>query len=254
MPCGDALKVNRRFMNEARPTFLNSMTTPNTCILVADDEPDVRALIGANLVNAGFHVIKAEDGESALSKARSQSPALVVLDVMMPGLSGMEVCKLLKTDPATAGISVVLLTAKAEEVDRIVGLELGADDYVTKPFSPRELVLRVQSILRRKGSASEPPAVIKIGQITIDRERHMIAVCERVVDLTVIEFKLLTVLTAKKGHVHSRSELLSRVWGFERDIETRTVDTHVRRLREKLGSAADQIQTVRGFGYRIDEA
>jgi DNA-binding response OmpR family regulator len=229
------------------------MTTPNTSILVADDEPDVRALVAANLVNAGFHVIRAEDGESALDKARSQSPALVVLDVMMPGMSGMEVCRSLKNDPATAGISVVLLTAKAEEVDRIVGLELGADDYVTKPFSPRELVLRVQSILRRKAGAAGAPGIQRIGQITIDRDRHMIAVGDRTVDLTVIEFKLLSVLSAKRGHVHSRGDLLSRVWGFEKDIETRTVDTHVRRLREKLGQAANQIQTVRGFGYRLDE-
>lgn len=229
------------------------MSTPNTCILVADDEPDVRTLIGANLVNAGFHVIKAEDGESALNKARNQAPALAVLDVMMPGLTGMEVCKLLKADPATASISIVLLTARAEEVDRIVGLELGADDYVTKPFSPRELVLRVQSILRRKEGASTVQAVVRIGQITIDRDRHMITVGNKTVDLTVIEFKLLTVLTARTGHVHSRGDLLSRVWGFDKDIETRTVDTHVRRLREKLGPAANQIQTVRGFGYRIDE-
>ena len=226
---------------------------PNDRILVADDEPDVRALIGTNLLNAGFHVIKAEDGESALSKARSHSPALIVLDVMMPGMSGTDVCKVLKADPATAGIAILLLTAQAEAVDRILGLELGADDYVTKPFSPRELVLRVQSILRRKGASAEPPAVLHIGQITIDRERHLIAVGEKTVDLTVIEFKLLTVLAARKGHVHSRSDLLSRVWGFDRDIETRTVDTHVRRLREKLGPAADQLQTVRGFGYRIED-
>ena len=225
----------------------------NARILVADDEPDVTAIIGKNLQNAGFQVIKAEDGEIALSKARSQSPALAVLDVMMPGMSGMEVCKLLKADPATANIAIILLTAKAEEVDRILGLELGADDYVTKPFSPRELVLRVQSILRRKGASSETPSVLKIGHITIDRDRHIIAVCGKAVDLTVIEFKLLTVLTARKGHVHSRSDLLSRVWGFDKMIETRTVDTHVRRLREKLGSAANQLQTVRGFGYRIDE-
>ena len=226
---------------------------PNARILVADDEPDVCAIIGTNLLNAGFHVIKADDGESALSKARSQSPALAVLDVMMPGMSGMEVCKLLKADPATAGIAIVLLTAKAEEVDRILGLEFGADDYVTKPFSPRELVLRVQSILRRKGEILESPSVVNVGHITIDRDRHIIAVCGKTVDLTVIEFKLLTVLTASKGHVHSRSDLLSRVWGFDKMIETRTVDTHVRRLREKLGPAADQIQTVRGFGYRIDD-
>ena len=229
------------------------MTMPNTSILVADDEPDIRTLIGTNLLNAGFHVIKAEDGDSALSKARSQSPALAVLDVTMPGMTGMEVCRTLKADPSTVGIAIVLLTAKTEEVDRILGFEFGADDYVTKPFSPRELVLRVQSILRRKGAVLEPSGVMKVGDITIDRERHLIAVSGKAVDLTVIEFKLLTVLTARKGHVHSRGDLLSRVWGFDKMIETRTVDTHVRRLREKLGPAAGHLQTVRGFGYRIDE-
>ncbi len=225
----------------------------NISILVADDEPDVRALVSANLHSAGFHVIKADDGDSALSKARSQSPALAVLDVMMPGMTGMEVCRTLRADPLTAGIAIVLLSAKTDEVDRILGFEFGADDYVTKPFSPRELVLRVQSILRRKGSVMEQSGVVKVGNITIDRERHIIAVCGKAVDLTVIEFKLLTVLAARIGHVHTRTNLLNRVWGFDKMIETRTVDTHVRRLREKLGVAANQLQTVRGFGYRIDE-
>lgn len=210
-------------------------------------------MIGINLASAGFHVIKAEDGESALSKARGQSPALMVLDVMMPDMSGIEVCKLLKSDPSTSAISIVLLTAKAEEVDRILGLELGADDYVTKPFSPRELVLRVQSILRRKEVGTAQPGYMKIGEIAIDRDRHLITVCGKPVALTVIEYKLLAVLGAKPGHVHSRNELLYRVWGYDKSIETRTVDTHVRRLREKLGASADQIQTVRGFGYRIEE-
>lgn len=226
---------------------------PNISILVADDEPDVRTLVSTNLHNAGFHVIKADDGESALTKARSHSPALAVLDVMMPGMTGMEVCRTLKADPSTASIAIVMLSSKSDEVDRILGFEFGADDYVTKPFSPRELVLRVQSILRRKDGAAQPASHLNIGQITIDSDRHLIAVRGKSVDLTVLEFKLLTVLAARKGHVHSRSDLLARVWGFDRDIDTRTVDTHVRRLREKLGSAADQLQTVRGFGYRIDE-
>ena len=226
---------------------------PSISILVADDEPDVRTLVSTNLHNAGFHVIKADDGDSALSKARSQSPALAVLDVMMPGLTGIEVCRTLKADPSTASIAIVLLSSKADEIDRILGFEFGADDYVTKPFSPRELVLRVQSILRRKGSVAEHTGFVKVGNITIDRERHLIAVCGKAVDLTAIEFKLLTVLAASTGHVHTRTDLLNRVWGFDKMIETRTVDTHVRRLREKLGVAANQIQTVRGFGYRIDE-
>ncbi len=224
----------------------------NLSILVADDEPDVRDLIGVNLKNAGFSVIKAEDGASTLKQVRLHAPSVIVLDVMMPGMSGMDVCRVLKGDPATANIAIVLLTAKAEEVDRILGLELGADDYVTKPFSPRELVLRIQSILRRKAAAASG-GVRKVGEITLDRDQHMVSVRDRSVDLTVTEFKLLALLFDKRGHVYSRDELLALLWGETSEVETRTVDTHVRRLREKLGHAADQIRTVRGFGYRIVE-
>ena len=224
---------------------------PNLSILVADDEPDVRDLIGVNLKNAGFDVVKAEDGASTIRQARIHPPALLVLDVMMPGMSGVEVCQVLKSDPATAGIAIVLVTAKAEEADRIRGLEVGADDYVTKPFSPRELVLRIQSILRRRAASAQEGGFRQVGEISIDQDHHMVAVSGRTVDLTVTEFKLLALLTQKRGHVYSRDELLALVWGYEKDIETRTVDTHMRRLREKLGPAAAQIRTVRGFGYRI---
>jgi two-component system phosphate regulon response regulator PhoB len=232
--------------------LLNDLPISNPSILVADDEPDVRNLLGVNLASAGYQVLNAEDGSTTLAKARSHAPALIVLDVMMPGMSGMEVCRVLKGDPMTAGISIILLTAKAEEVDRILGLELGADDYVTKPFSPRELILRIQSILRRKGAAAPRAARWTVGEIALDLERHLTTVAGRPVDLTVIEFKLLSALMERHGRVHSRDELLNQVWGYEKTMETRTVDTHMRRLRDKLGAAAEQIQTVRGFGYRID--
>ncbi|MEK0445120.1 MAG: winged-helix phosphate transcriptional response regulator [Verrucomicrobiota bacterium] len=220
-------------------------------ILVADDEPDVLALLSLNLQRAGFEVLRAEDGERALRLAREENPALVVLDLMMPGLSGLEVAKQLKQSPATAGIPVVMLTAKSEEVDRIVGLELGADDYVTKPFSPREMVLRIQSVLRR----TEPPAVavdsLEVGPIRVDRVRHEVVIGGEPVEFTATEFKLLTVLMERCGRLQSREVLLNDVWGYESVIDTRTVDTHIRRLREKLGHAAELIETVRGFGYRM---
>jgi DNA-binding response OmpR family regulator len=228
-----------------------SSKTPRKRILVADDEPDVLALLTLNLQRAGFEVLRAEDGERALRVAREENPALVVLDLMMPGLSGLEVAKQLKQSPATAGIPVLMLTAKSEEVDRIVGLELGADDYVTKPFSPREIVLRIQSVLRR----TEPSAValdaLEVGPIRVDRVRHEVVIEGELAEFTATEFKLLTVLMERCGRLQSREVLLNDVWGYESMIDTRTVDTHIRRLREKLGNAAELIETVRGFGYRM---
>jgi DNA-binding response OmpR family regulator len=222
----------------------------NKTILVADDEEDVLTLVGGNLKNAGFSVSYASDGETALAKTRADLPALVVLDLMLPVLSGLDVCKLLRREPETAHIPIIMLTAKAEEVDRILGLELGADDYITKPFSPRELVLRVKSVIRR-GSVSQDTDYLKSGEIVVDRLRHTVRVKNRYLDLTATEFKLLSLLIERGGRVQSRERLLSDVWGYESAIDTRTVDTHVRRLREKLGNAADAIETVRGFGYRI---
>ncbi len=228
-----------------------STKAANKKILVADDEPDVLHLVTLNLKNAGFNVIKAEDGLKALTKAREMQPALIVLDLMLPEMSGLEVCKVLKKDPATAQIPIIMLTAKAEEVDRIVGLELGADDYLTKPFSPRELVLRVKSVMRRASSSPDAGDQIALGDICVDRVRFEITVAGKSIDFTATEFKLLTVLMERRGRVQSRDTLLNDVWGYESAIDTRTVDTHVRRLREKLGKSADYIQTVRGFGYRI---
>ena len=222
-------------------------------ILVAEDEPDVLNLVAANLRTAGFEVIKAEDGPSALTAARDYAPKLIVLDLMLPGMSGLEICRALKGEPATAAIPIIMLTAKAEEVDRIVGLELGADDYVTKPFSPRELVLRIMNVLRRTAKNESVEGLLTIGDVVVDRTRLQVTIAGQEVDFTATELKLLTLLLERRGRVQSREILLNDVWGYESMIDTRTVDTHIRRLREKLGASADFIETVRGFGYRIAE-
>jgi DNA-binding response OmpR family regulator len=228
-----------------------SSKTPRKKILVAEDEPDVLNLVALNLQRAGFEVLKAEDGEKALELARTELPGMVILDVMMPGLTGLEVAKQLKFQPATARIPILMLTAKADEVDRIVGLELGADDYVTKPFSPREVVLRVQSILRRSEVVPESAEELRVGPIHVDCTRHEVRIGGELLDFTATEFKLLVVLMERCGRLQSREVLLNDVWGYESVIDTRTVDTHIRRLREKLGPAADLVETVRGFGYRM---
>lgn len=220
-------------------------------ILIAEDEPDVRNLIVMNLKAAGFVVQATDDGASALKHARETQPSLLILDLMLPEMSGLDVCKVLKKDPATSVIPIIMLTAKAEEVDRIVGLELGADDYITKPFSPRELVLRVKSVLRRASATAEASDEISLGEIHIDRSRCEVRVGGKAIEFTATEFKLLTLLIERRGRVQSRDALLNDVWGYESAIDTRTVDTHIRRLREKLGKSADCIETVRGFGYRI---
>jgi len=225
----------------------------NPKILVADDEPDVLALLAANLRSAGFSVFTADDGPSALNIMRERTPNLLVLDLMLPGMSGLEVCRSLKANPATARIPIIMLTAKAEEVDRIVGLELGADDYITKPFSPRELVLRIKNVLKRIGKNEPADNLITLGDIVLDPARFQVTVAGEQIDFTATELKLLTLLLERRGRVQSREVLLNDVWGYESLIDTRTVDTHVRRLREKLGASADCIETVRGFGYRIAE-
>lgn len=222
-------------------------------ILIVDDEQDVLDLLVYHLQRAGYKPLAARDGATAIQKARDHMPSLVVLDLMLPEVEGTEVCKRLKADAKTAHIPILMLTAKAEEVDRVLGLELGADDYVTKPFSPREVVLRVKSILRRAQGDAEPAEVLKFGDVTVDRGKHEVAVKSKVVDLTATEFKLLATLMERRGRVQSRDRLLTDVWGYEGDVDTRTVDTHVRRLREKLGRAADCIETIRGVGYRFTE-
>lgn len=222
-------------------------------ILVVDDEADVLDMLALNLRAAGFGVITAEDGAAALAKARTETPALVVLDLMLPRMSGLEVCRVLKSEPATRHVPVILLTAKAEEVDKIVGFELGADDYVTKPFSPRELILRVKRSLRRGKEQSPSLEKIVIGELSLDHGRHEVLVRNEPIELTATEFKLLAMLMERQGRVQGRDRLLNDVWGYETAIDTRTVDTHVRRLREKLGSLASYVETIRGVGYRIGE-
>jgi two-component system, OmpR family, phosphate regulon response regulator PhoB len=221
-------------------------------ILIIEDEADVADLLSLNLRNAGFKVSTAADGASGLQKVRDDRPDFIILDLMLPRMSGLEVCKILKSDTATSHIPILMLTAKAEEIDRIVGLEFGADDYVTKPFSPREVVLRIGAIMRR-ADAKEEEEHLAVGSIVIDASRHEVSVNGKRVNLTSLEFKLLRTLMQRRGRVQARDRLLNDVWGYESVIDTRTVDTHVRRLRKKLGKAADVIESVRGFGYRLRE-
>jgi DNA-binding response OmpR family regulator len=227
-----------------------------TTILVVDDEPDAIELADFNLRAAGFEVLTAADGNQALQLARKHKPDLILLDVMLPKIDGLEVCKLLRRDPATADIPVIMLTAKAAEIDRVLGLELGADDYVTKPFSPRELVLRIKNLLRRHTrTASEEgdgdADTLRFGPLRIETSAFHVTVAGEPVDLTATEFKLLTTLATRRGRVQTRDMLLRDVWGYDSMIDTRTVDTHIRRLREKLGAASELIETIRGMGYRF---
>jgi two-component system phosphate regulon response regulator PhoB len=223
------------------------------CILIVDDEADVLNLVGANLRGAGFEVLTAEDGNTALELDNSRAPALIILDVMLPGLSGTEVCKALKASPRTAGIPVIMLTAKAEEVDRVLGFHHGAADYVTKPFSPRELVLRVRNILRPASAAALPREELVVGDLKLTISSPGLLVKGVPVDVTVTEFRILKALMERSGRVQTRDVLLNAVWGSGSAISARAVDTHMRRLREKLGAAAAQIETIRGFGYRLRE-
>ena len=225
-----------------------------TCVLLVDDERDLLSLLDFNLRAAGFETILATTGEQALLQLKRRVPDLVVLDLMLPDVSGTEVCRQIKADPRTKHLPVVMLTAKGEEVDRVVGFELGADDYVTKPFSVRELVLRLKAVLRRAGGGrppERPPAAV--GPIRVDVDGHRAYVDGAEIQLTPLEFKLLATLMARLGRVQSRDQLLEDVWEMSSELETRTVDTHVKRLREKLGSGRDLLETVRGIGYRLVE-
>jgi two-component system phosphate regulon response regulator PhoB len=222
-------------------------------ILVVDDEPDLLELVRVNLSQAGFDVETAESARAGLAAIRERVPDLLVLDLMLPDVPGTEVCRQVRSDAKLRDLPIVMLTAKSEEVDRVVGFELGADDYVAKPFSPRELTLRVQAILRRSSAPAEPTAVLQHGALRLDAERHRCTVAGAPVDLTAKEFKLLATLMARPGHVMSRQRLLDAVWGSEITVTERTIDTHLKRLREKLGEAGDLIETVRGVGYRFAE-
>jgi DNA-binding response OmpR family regulator len=223
-------------------------------ILVVDDEPEAVELVEFNLKQAGFSVTSAADGAEALTKARMTPPDLIVLDLMLPEINGLEVCKMLRRDAATAALPIIMLTAKAAEIDRVLGLELGADDYITKPFSPRELVLRIQKLLQRGQAAPEAQETLRFGDLLIDGPRHLVSWRGKSIELTATEFKLLTVLAQRRGRVQSREQLLRDVWEYNNLVDTRTVDTHMRRLREKLGLAAKYLDTVRGVGYRFVES
>jgi len=220
-------------------------------ILVVDDEPDALEILGFKLKEAGYAPLFAKDGARALAAARDERPALIVLDLMLPEVDGLEVCKILRRDPTTAAIPILMLTARAAEMDRVIGLELGADDYVTKPFSPRELVLRIKKLLARTKAADEPSAQLRIAELEIDVPRHSVTIAGAPVSLTATEFKLLEILARRRGRVQTRERLLQDVWGYENPIDSRTVDTHMRRLREKIGDAARHLETIRGVGYRF---
>ncbi len=222
-------------------------------VLIVDDEKDLVDLIRYHVEKSGLCCLEARDGESALALGRERIPDLIVLDLMLPGLDGLEVCRRLRKDPKTANIAIIMLTAKAEEVDRVVGLEMGADDYMVKPFSPRELVARINAVLRR-GQVQGEVLVLQVGSLVVDRGKHQVAVAGTGVELTVKEFDLLCALLTAKGRVLSREQILETVWGYANamDIESRTVDVHVRRLREKLGQEQKRIVTVKGVGYRFE--
>ena len=222
-------------------------------ILVVDDEPEAVELLEFNLKQAGYAVTTAGDGAEALKKARTQSPDMIVLDVMLPEMDGFEICKSLRLDSTTAKIPIIMLTAKAAEIDRVLGLELGADDYLTKPFSPRELLLRIKKILARGQTEEKLRDQLRFGDLLIDVPRHIASWKGKTIELTATEFRLLTVLAQRAGRVQSRDHLLRDVWEYDSLIDTRTVDTHMRRLREKLGAASKHLDTVRGVGYRFVE-
>ncbi len=223
-------------------------------ILVVDDEPDVTDLVAYHLKAKSFQVETLNDATASIAKARSFQPDLVILDIMMPHLSGIQVCRILRADPKLAKVPIIFLTAKSEPHDRIEGLESGADDYLGKPFSTKELVLRVESILRRTAAAKEPASTkLRVGDIQLDSELHRVTVRGEPLELTATEFKLLRLMMERQGRVQTREHLLINVWNYSTEIETRTVDTHVRRLREKLGPEAGWIETIRGVGYRIAE-
>ncbi|MFQ5415519.1 MAG: response regulator [Myxococcota bacterium] len=222
-------------------------------ILVVDDEPDLLELVRINLTQAGYEVETAVDGRSALASVRRSAPDLIVLDLMLPDISGTEVCRALRADANFASLPIIMLTARADEVDRVVGFELGADDYVTKPFSPRELALRVQAVLRRPSGGSDGGVPLERGGLRLDSERHRCFLNHDEVDLTAKEFDLLEQLMRRPGRVMTRQQLLDQVWGSDITVTTRTIDTHLKRLREKLGSGGAMIETVRGIGYRFAE-
>lgn len=223
-------------------------------ILVIDDEKDLLELVRYNLEKEQFDAISATDGQTGLDIATRHRPDLIVLDLMMPGMDGLEVCRRLRNEPKTSRIPVIMLTARATEADRIVGLEMGADDYLIKPFSPRELVARVKAVLRRTGQQVEPPELIRHGLISVDVKRHEVSSDGRPVQLTATEFRILQFLASRPGRVLSRDEIIDAALGRDTDVFDRTIDVHITAIRRKLGKGGEQIETVRGFGYKFRES
>ena len=233
---------------------MDKPATNDLTVLIVDDEQDLRDLVDFNLQQSGYRTRQAAGGASAIAACRTERPDIIVLDLNLPDVSGLDVCRTLRAQPSTADVPVIMLTARGGEIDRVVGFEAGADDYVTKPFSVRELVLRVDALRRRLGRAKipAPPASrLKAGPIELDIEGFLAYVGGQEVPLTLLEFRLLKFLVEGSGRVRTREALLDQVWGYSSEVETRTVDTHVKRLRDKLGPAGDAIETVRGVGYRF---
>ena len=224
-------------------------------VLIIEDEKDLAELLAFNIEKEGYAATCIHDGKLGLERAAADPPDLILLDLMLPGLLGTEVCKALRKDPRTSQIPVIMITAKGDEIDRVVGFEVGADDYIVKPFSMREVALRVKAVMRRFEHEAQTATadLLSIGEIVIDKQRHTVTSAGLEIELTSTEFKLLLFLAGKKGRVQSRESLLQNVWGYNNAGDTRTVDTHVTRLRGKLGAPGDIIKTVRGFGYKIEE-
>ena len=219
-------------------------------VFIVEDEPDLRDTLQYNFENEGFKVKSFPNGESFLETIKNDKPNLVILDLMLPGISGLDVCRDLRMNEVNENVAVVMLTAKSEEIDRIVGFELGADDYVTKPFSVRELILRVKVLLKKRSDDIDQN-LLESGPIAMNLDAHDVSVEGKNILLTALEFKLLKHLLKRKGRVQTREQLLGDVWGYSAEVTTRTVDTHIKRLREKLGNTSDYIQTIRGVGYRL---
>ncbi len=220
-------------------------------IYIVEDEPDIRETLKYNFSNEGFKVFTAPNGEEALSNIKKVLPDVLILDLMLPGVSGLDVCKSIRADDDIRDMSIIMLTAKGEEIDRVIGFELGADDYVTKPFSVRELILRVKVLLKKQRESLVENKLVTFGPIRIDLDAHELKINDKEIVLTALEFKLLQHLVKRKGRVQTREQLLGDVWGYSAEVTTRTVDTHIKRLREKLGNTSDYIQTIRGVGYRF---
>ena len=221
-------------------------------VLVIEDEPDLRSTLEFNLKSENYKVTTASDGESALAEISKNIPDLILLDLMLPDMSGLEICKKIRGESFSDKVSIIMLTAKGEEVDRVVGFELGADDYVVKPFSVRELMLRVSSILKRSKEKASNDEKIVIGDIEINLASHRVFISGIEVELTAKEFELLKYLTKRNGRIQTRELLLEHVWGYNNSVTTRTVDTHIKRLRSKIGEVGTRIETVRGVGYRFN--